>query len=79
MTLLLALQSNDTVERINTFAPTPDHKFVLGLPTGSSPEVVYRHLVEAFRDGRISFRNVVTFNMVTLPDMKCFSIATDQA
>ena len=25
------------IERINAFNPTPDHKFVLGLPTGSSP------------------------------------------
>ena len=25
------------IERINSFNPTPDHKFVLGLPTGSSP------------------------------------------
>ena len=25
------------IERINTFAPTAERKFVLGLPTGSSP------------------------------------------
>jgi glucosamine-6-phosphate deaminase len=40
---------------------------VIGLPTGSSPEVVYRYLVAAFKAGRVSFRNVVTFNMVLTP------------
>jgi glucosamine-6-phosphate deaminase len=38
---------------------------VLGLPTGSSPEIVYRYLVQAFKCGEISFTNVVTFNMVS--------------
>lgn len=44
---------------------------MLGLPTGSSPEKVYKYLVEAHKNGRISFRNVVTFNMdeyVNLPE-----------
>ena len=44
---------------------------MLGLPTGSSPEKVYKYLVEANKDGRISFHNVVTFNMdeyVHLPE-----------
>ena len=36
---------------------------MLGLPTGSSPEIVYRILVERHRAGEISFKNVVTFNM----------------
>lgn len=42
----------------------------LGLPTGSSPIGVYKRLVQAYKDGRISFKNVVTFNMdeyVNLP------------
>ena len=29
--------ANHVIECINKFNPTPDHKFVLGLPTGSSP------------------------------------------
>ena len=37
--------------------------FVLGLPTGSSPIGVYKKLVEANKAGRVSFKNVVTFNM----------------
>ena len=27
--------ANHVIEKINAFNPTPDHKFVLGLPTGS--------------------------------------------
>ena len=37
--------------------------FVLGLPTGSSPIGVYKNLVAANKAGRVSFQNVVTFNM----------------
>ena len=29
--------ANHVIQRINEFNPTPDHKFVLGLPTGSTP------------------------------------------
>lgn len=59
------------IERINKFNPTPDHKFVLGLPTGSSPIGMYRALAEACKEGRVSFKNVLTFNMdeyVGLPE-----------
>ncbi|KXL48772.1 hypothetical protein M433DRAFT_159118 [Acidomyces richmondensis BFW] len=51
------------IERIKGFAPTPEKPFVLGLPTGSSPEGIYKHLVAAYKNGDISFRNIVTFNM----------------
>ena len=37
--------------------------FVLGLPTGSSPIGVYRELIEMNRTDKVSFKNVVTFNM----------------
>ena len=63
--------ANHVVERINQFNPTPDHKFVLGLPTGSSPIGMYNALVEANRAGRVSFKNVISFNMdeyVGLPE-----------
>ena len=59
------------IKRINEFNPTPDHKFVLGLPTGSSPVGMYNYLVAACREGRVSFKNVLTFNMdeyVGLPE-----------
>jgi glucosamine-6-phosphate deaminase len=51
------------IERINAFNPTPDRPFVLGLPTGSSPILIYKHLVQRHKAGHVSFRNVVTFNM----------------
>ena len=59
------------IKRINEFNPTPDNKFVLGLPTGSSPEGMYACLVKANKEGRVSFKNVLTFNMdeyVVLPE-----------
>ncbi|KAF2672966.1 hypothetical protein BT63DRAFT_431397 [Microthyrium microscopicum] len=51
------------IQRINAFAPTATRPFVLGLPTGSSPQQVYAILVAAFREKRISFKHVITFNM----------------
>ena len=40
-----------------------DRPFVLGLPTGSSPLGVYRRLVQMNKEGKVTFKNVVTFNM----------------
>ena len=37
--------------------------FVLGLPTGSSPVGVYSELIRLNKEGKVSFANVVTFNM----------------
>ncbi|KAJ6436909.1 glucosamine-6-phosphate isomerase [Purpureocillium lavendulum] len=51
------------VDRIRAFNPTPENPFVLGLPTGSTPQGVYKILVEKYKAGEISFENVVTFNM----------------
>jgi len=51
------------VGRIKDFAPTAEKPFVLGLPTGSSPEAIYRILVQRHKAGDISFKHVVTFNM----------------
>lgn len=59
------------VRRINTFAPSADRPFVLGLPTGSTPLGMYQKLVEFHRVGKVSFQHVVTFNMdeyVGLPE-----------
>ncbi len=57
------------VDRIKSFAPTPSHPFVLGLPTGSSPIAIYNALVQKYKAGEISFENVVTFNMVRFTDL----------
>ena len=51
------------VKRINEFAPTQDNPFVLGLPTGSTPLGTYRELIKLHNEGKVSFKNVVTFNM----------------
>ncbi len=37
--------------------------FILGLPTGSSPLGMYKHLIELYKAGQVSFKHVVTFNM----------------
>ena len=55
--------ANYVAARINEANPTPEKPFVLGLPTGSSPLGMYRCLVELNRQGKVSFKNVVTFNM----------------
>jgi glucosamine-6-phosphate deaminase len=51
------------VKRIKEFEPTPEKPFVLGLPTGSTPYGTYKELIRLYREGKASFRNVVTFNM----------------
>ena len=50
-------------KRITDFAPTNDKPFVLGLPTGSTPIKTYERLVKYYEEGKLSFENVVTFNM----------------
>ena len=40
-----------------------ERPFILGLPTGSSPIGVYKELIEMNKAGKVSFANVVTFNM----------------
>ena len=46
-------------KRINEQSGT----FVLGLPTGSTPLGTYKKLIELYQAGKVSFKNVVTFNM----------------
>lgn len=36
---------------------------VLGLATGSTPEGLYRCMIQAYKEGKISFQNIVTFNL----------------
>ncbi|RAL07469.1 putative glucosamine-6-phosphate deaminase [Aspergillus homomorphus CBS 101889] len=51
------------ISRIKSFRPTENQPFVLGLPTGSSPEIIYKTLVRRHKKGEISFKHVITFNM----------------
>ncbi|SHJ24563.1 glucosamine-6-phosphate deaminase [Tangfeifania diversioriginum] len=55
--------ANYIANKINAFNPTPEKPFVLGLPTGSSPVGTYNELIELVKQGSLSFKNVVTFNM----------------
>ena len=55
--------ANYIAERINHAQPTAENPFVLGLPTGSTPLGTYRALIELYQSGKVSFKNVVTFNM----------------
>lgn len=57
--------------RINAAQPTAEKPFVLGCPTGSSPLGMYKKLIELNKAGKVSFKNVITFNMdeyVGLPE-----------
>ncbi len=49
--------------KINMAKPTANKPFILGLPTGSSPIGTYAELVALHSEGKVSFKNVVTFNM----------------
>lgn len=38
------------------FNPSEKRPFVIGLPTGSSPLATYKHLIEMYRAGEVSFK-----------------------
>lgn len=63
--------ANYVINKINAAKPTAEKPFVLGLPTGSSPIGMYQELAKACKEGRVSFKHVLTFNMdeyVNLPE-----------
>jgi len=55
--------ANYIAAKIQKFAPTAEKPFVLGLPTGSTPLSTYKHLIELNKQGLVSFKHVITFNM----------------
>lgn len=55
--------ANYVATKINNAKPTSQKPFILGLPTGSSPLGMYKCLTELYKQGKVSFENVVTFNM----------------
>ncbi len=63
--------ANYVVEKINQKNPTAANPFVLGCPTGSSPLGMYKELIRLNKEGKVSFKHVITFNMdeyVGLPE-----------
>lgn len=55
--------ANYIAEKINVFQPSAEKPFVLGLPTGGTPLGTYRELIKLYQANKVSFKNVVTFNM----------------
>ena len=55
--------ANYVAAKIKKANPTAEKPFVLGLPTGSSPLGMYKNLIELNKQGVISFKHVITFNM----------------
>ncbi len=55
--------ANYIIDKINASNATADKPFILGLPTGGSPLPVYQLLIEAYQQGKVSFKHVVTINM----------------
>jgi glucosamine-6-phosphate deaminase len=58
--------SRAAAERIQAVAQSAiaeRSRAVLGLATGATPEKVYGHLVSMYRAGRLSFRQVTTYNL----------------
>ncbi len=56
-------------QSVNEYKGT--NPYVLGLPTGSTPLGVYKELIKLYEAGKVSFKNVITFNMdeyVGLPE-----------
>lgn len=55
--------ANYVASKIISANPTAEEPFILGLPTGSTPLGMYNALIDLYKKGVVSFRNVVTFNM----------------
>jgi len=55
--------ANYIATKIRDFSPDVDRPFLLGLPTGSTPLGTYSKLIDLYKRGLLSFKNVITFNM----------------
>jgi len=58
-------------DKINEKAARTSEPFVLGLCTGSTPIETYAELIHLVHKGKVSFKNVISFNMdeyVGLPE-----------
>jgi len=59
----VCLRAAELIEEAIRRALAARGRAVLGLATGSTPEVVYRRLVERHEAGALSFRDVTTYNL----------------
>lgn len=50
-------------DRINKFSPCAQKPFVIALPTGGTSLDMYKHLIAFYKEGRLSFKNLVSFNL----------------
>ncbi len=55
--------ANYVCDKINRFKPTASRPFVLCLPTGSTPIAMYPPLIALYLQKKVSFEDVITFNM----------------
>lgn len=55
--------ANYIARKIGSANPTQENPFVLGLPTGSTPLGTYVELIKLYKEGKVSFQHVITFNM----------------
>ena len=55
--------ANYIAHKISEANPTPENPFVVGLPTGSTPLGTYVELIKLYKEGKVTFQNVITFNM----------------
>lgn len=55
--------ANYVVKSIHKAKEKGKKHFVLGLPTGSSPLGMYKNLINLHKAGKVSFKDVITFNM----------------
>lgn len=54
--------ANDVASKINEANHTSEKPFKLGYITGSFPLEMYRELIALNKEGKFSFKNVITFN-----------------
>lgn len=52
------LAASKIIEQVNKKSNS-----VLGLATGSTPEGLYKEVIQAYKDGNVSFKNVTSFNL----------------
>jgi len=58
-----AAQVGEEVGKIFCDEVNAKHNAVLGLATGASPIPTYEYMTEQYRSGKVSFKDVKTFNL----------------